>query len=56
MKRWVDLMACHGGMPIITYVPSFLQWLRDQIVMIEEYAYVRIDFYGDPDLALPEGS
>jgi hypothetical protein len=56
MKRWVDLMARHGGVPTITYGPAFFQWLRDQLVMIEDYAYVRTDFHGDPDLALPEGS
>jgi hypothetical protein len=56
MKIWVDLMAHHGGMPIVTYGPSFFQWLRDQLIMVEDYAYVGTDLFGDPDLELPEGS
>jgi hypothetical protein len=56
MRRWVDLMACHGGVPTVTYGPTFFQWLRDQIIMIEDYTYVGADFCGDPNLALPEGS
>jgi hypothetical protein len=56
MKRWVDLMARHGGMPIISYDPSFFQWLRDQFFMVENYAYVRNEFHRDIDLSLPERS
>jgi hypothetical protein len=40
MKGWVDLMARHGGVPIITYGSSFFLWLRDHLVMIEDYACV----------------
>jgi Fe-S oxidoreductase len=56
MKRWVVLMAQHGGMPIIKDNEDFFQWLRDKLIMVEDYAYVETDFHGDPDLALPEGS
>jgi len=56
MKRWVDMMAHHGDVPIITYLHVFFQWLRDQLVMIEDYAYARTKFHGDPDLELLEGS
>jgi hypothetical protein len=56
MKRWVDLMACHGGMSTITYGLVFFQWLRDQLIMIEDYTYAGNNFHGDPDLALPDGS
>jgi len=49
-------MACHVGVPYVTYGPTFFQWLRDQIIMIEDYSYVGADFHGDPDLALPEGA
>jgi hypothetical protein len=56
MKRWVDLMARHGGMPIIKYDQDFFQWLRDHLIMVEEYAYAGTNFREDPDLALPEGS
>ena len=33
----------------------FFRWLPDQILMVEDYAYVRTDFTGDPDLPLPPG-
>jgi hypothetical protein len=56
MKRWVDLMACHGGVPTITYDPIFFECLRGQLVMVEDYAYARTEFHDDPNLALPEGS
>jgi len=36
-------------------LPSF-QWLRDHLIMIEDYAYVGDDFHGDTDLALPQGA
>jgi hypothetical protein len=49
-------MARHGGVPNVTYGPTFFQWLRDQLIMIEDYAYVRDNLCGDPDLALPERS
>jgi hypothetical protein len=48
MKRWVYLMAHHGGMPTVTYGHVFFQWLRDKIVMIEDYAYVGMECLGDP--------
>jgi hypothetical protein len=56
MKIWVDLMARHGGVPIVKYDEVFFQWLRNQLIMVEDYAYAGMDFRGDPDLALPEGS
>jgi hypothetical protein len=56
MKRWVDLMACHGGVPIIKYDDVFFQWLRNQLIMVEDYAYAGTDFHGDLGLTLPEGS
>jgi hypothetical protein len=55
MKRWVDLMDRHGGVPIANYDKVFFQWMRNQLIMVEDYSYARTDFCGDPDLALPEG-
>jgi hypothetical protein len=49
-------MAHHGRVPIVTYGQALFQWLRDQLIMVEEYAYAGTDFLGDPDLALPKGS
>jgi hypothetical protein len=56
MKRWVDLMARHAAGPIVRYNDVFFDWLRTQMLMVDDYAYVGLDFRGDPDLALPEGS
>ena len=55
MRRWVDLMARHVGVPTVTYGPTFFQWLRDHLIMIEDYAYVGANLCGDLDLALHEG-
>ena len=48
-------MARHVEDPIIKYNDAFFDWLRLQILMIYDYAYVGLDFRGDPDLVLPEG-
>jgi hypothetical protein len=55
MKRWVDLMA-HVADPIVKYNDVFFDWLRTQMLMVDDYAYVGMDFRGYPDLVLPEGS
>ena len=34
----------------------FFRLLRNQILMVEDYAYVGTDFHGDIDLPLPPGS
>ena len=54
MLRWCNLMAQHVAGPIIKYNDSFFDWLRPQMLMIDEYTYVGLDFQGDPYLALPE--
>ena len=56
MKRWIYLMAQHGGAPIVKYDDVFFQWLRTQLLMVKDYAYTGVDFHGDPNLSLPEGS
>jgi hypothetical protein len=56
MKRWVELMARHCGVHIVKYDDVFFQWLRNQLIMVEDYAYARMNFHGDLDLSLPEGS
>jgi hypothetical protein len=52
MKTWVDLMARHATSPIIRYNDVFLDWLRTQMFMVDDYAYVGIEFRGDPNLSL----
>jgi hypothetical protein len=56
MKKWVDLMARHDGVPIVKYDDVFFQWMRNQLIMVEDYAYTETYFHGDPDLSLLEGS
>jgi hypothetical protein len=56
IKRWVDLMAQHAFGPIVKYKDVFFNYLRTQILMVDDYAYVGLDLRGDSDLALPKGS
>ena len=47
-------MACTGaGRGKVKFGAPFFQWLSDQILMVEHYAYAGTDFRGDPDLPLP---
>ena len=39
----------------VKFGDPFFRWLRDQILMVEDYAYVGTKFSGDPDLLLPPG-
>ena len=56
MLRWVRIMAKLGaGRGKVTFGSPFFRWLSDQILMVEDYAYVGTDFRGDPDLPLPPG-
>ena len=52
----MDFIDHHNGVLVVNYDDIFFWWLRNQLIMVEDYAYIRIDFHGDPDLALPEGS
>jgi hypothetical protein len=54
MLRWCQLMARHVTGPIVRYDDRFFDWLQGQVLMIEDYVYVGLDFRGDPDLSLPE--
>jgi hypothetical protein len=54
MLRWCQLMARHVAGPIIKYDDTFFDWLRPQMLMVDDYAYAGLDFRGDPDLVLPE--
>jgi hypothetical protein len=49
-------MARHVVGPIIKYDDTFFNWLRPQMLMVDDYAYVGLDFRGYPDLVLPEGA
>jgi hypothetical protein len=47
-------MARHVAGPIIKYDYTFFDWLRPQMLMVDDYAYVGLDFRGDLDLVLPK--
>jgi hypothetical protein len=56
MKRWCDLMSQHMTGPIIIYNDVFFDWFKPQLLMVDDYAYVELEFRGDLDLVLLEGS
>ena len=39
----------------VKFGDPFFRWHRDQILMVEDYAYVGMEFSGYPDLLLPLG-
>jgi hypothetical protein len=47
-------MAQHVAGPIVKYDDIFFDWLQNQMLMVDEYAYVGLDFRGDTDLTPPE--
>ena len=56
MLRWIYVMAHHGGRGSkVVYESLFFHWLRNQLLMIEDYAYEGAELCEDPDLPLPEG-
>ena len=56
-RRWADAMRKLGGGRVANPYPAgFFSWWRRQIVAIDDYPYVGIDFWGDPDMPLPPGS
>jgi len=44
MLRWCNLMDRHVAGPIIKYNDSFFDWLRPQMLMIDDYTYIGLDF------------
>jgi len=52
----IDLMSRHIVVSIVKYDDVFFQWLRNQFLMVEDYAYASVDFHVDLDLSLPDGS
>lgn len=49
-------MARHAGQSLISFTPTFFEWLDQQDMTIAEYPYLGMDFGGDPDLMLPVGA
>ena len=45
-----------AGRGKVKFSDPFFRWLQDQILMVEDYAYVGTEFTRDPDLPLrPSG-
>jgi len=44
-----------GGGQQMHFPPSFFNWLCQQLIIVDDYAYVGIDFKGDLDVPLPLG-
>jgi hypothetical protein len=40
----------------VKYDDAFFNWLGPQTLMIDDYAYAGLEFQGDPNLVLLEGS
>jgi hypothetical protein len=40
---------------VTPYNDDFFFWWRRQIIALDDYSYVGIDFRGDPDMPLPLG-
>ena len=56
MIAWVTAMPHLSGIwHKDSYGSGFFRWLRNQLLMVEDYAYDGADFRHDPKLALPEG-
>ena len=44
-----------AGRGKVKFGDPFFRWLRDQILMVDDYAYTGTKFSRDPDLLLPPG-
>jgi hypothetical protein len=56
MERWTSLSPRLGNEPsAFRFTVDFFAWWRRQLVVIEDFPYVGVDFRGSADLVLPEG-
>ena len=56
MIAWVIVMPCLGGAAHkFIYGDGFFRWLRNKLLMIEDYAYDGENFHHDLELVLLEG-
>ena len=44
-----------AGRGKVKFGDSFFRWLRDQLLMVEDYAYAGTNFSGDPNMLLTPG-
>ena len=57
IMRWVAVMARHPkeGTEVVQFPPEYFRWLGNQIFVIQDFPYARMDYHGDPDMGLPPG-
>ena len=55
MLKWSGLLMRLGGGRQPHFSEDFFNWLDQEILIVDDYGYVGIDFCNDPDLVLPEG-
>jgi hypothetical protein len=54
--RWAVLLPRQGGgRTNESFDDDFFAWLSQQIPVIEDYPYARIDFLRDPEILVPPG-
>lgn len=57
MSRWTDAMRrLEGGRVPTPFNNEFFFWWHQQVIAIDHYPYVGIDYRGDPYMPLPPGS
>ena len=55
MLKWSGLPIRLGGGHQPHFSEDFFSRLDQDILVVDDYGYARIDFHNDPDLVLPEG-
>lgn len=55
MLKWLGLLVQLGGGQHTHFSEDFFSRLDQDLLMVDDYGYVGIDFHNDPDLVLPEG-
>jgi hypothetical protein len=55
MERWTSLSPRLGTDSEFKFTTDFFAWLRRQLIVIEDFPYAGVDFWGSLDLVLPDG-
>jgi hypothetical protein len=55
MEHWTSLSPRLGTDSEFKFTGDFFAWLRHQLIVIEDFPYTGVDFWGSMDLVLPDG-
>lgn len=55
MARRSRLMPRITGGQHMSYRPAFFSWLRQQLIVVDDWPFSGTDFHGDPNMPLPDG-